>query len=101
MQEKLWAALREVMDPEMPLSIVDLGLVYGIEEQAGAVTVKLTLTAMGCPGSDFIFEDIRTRLLQEPEVQSVAIDLVWSPPWTSARISEEGRDALEMWGLAL
>jgi metal-sulfur cluster biosynthetic enzyme len=63
--------------------------------------VTLTLTAMGCPGADFILEDIRQRLLREPGVEQVEIDIVWDPPWTAARITQEGRDALEMWGLAV
>ena len=100
-EEKLWAALREVNDPEMPINIVDLGLIYGIEEKAGTVKVKMTLTAMGCPGSEFIIEDIKERLRTESEVRAVEVEIVWSPPWSVAMVSQEGRDALEMWGLAL
>jgi len=98
---RLLDALRDVQDPEMPLSIVDLGLVYCVERDAGRVSVDLTFTAMGCPASDFILEDVRERLLREPGVSEVRINVVWDPPWTTARVTEAGRDALEAWGLAV
>ncbi len=101
MNAELLAALADVQDPEMPVNIVDLGLVYGVERVGPRVKVTLTLTAMGCPGADFILEDIRERLMREPGVEQVEIDIVWDPPWTAARITQEGRDALEMWGLAV
>jgi metal-sulfur cluster biosynthetic enzyme len=99
--ERLREALRDVEDPEMPVNIVDLGMVYGLHQQEGTVTVDLTFTAMGCPASDLIVDDIRARLLQEDSVDEVAINVVWDPPWTAARMTQEGREALEMWGLAV
>jgi metal-sulfur cluster biosynthetic enzyme len=99
--EKLWAALAEVQDPEMPINLVDLGVIYRISEQDGLVEVDLTFTAMGCPASDFILEDVRERLLREDGVREVRINVVWNPPWTVARMTEAGRDALESWGLAV
>ncbi len=101
MNERLWAALSEVQDPEMPVNLVDLGLIYGIDEHEGLVEVDLTFTAMGCPASDFILEDVRERLLREEGVREVRIKVVWDPPWTTARMTEAGRDALETWGLAV
>ncbi|HEY5034346.1 MAG TPA: metal-sulfur cluster assembly factor [Candidatus Dormibacteraeota bacterium] len=101
MTEKLWAALAEVQDPEMPINLVDLGVIYRIAEQDGLVEVDLTFTAMGCPASDFILEDVRERLLREDGVREVRINVVWNPPWTVARVTEAGRDALESWGLAV
>ena len=101
---ELLEALRDVDDPEMPINIVDLGIVYGVRresERAGRVVVDLTFTAMGCPAADFILGDVRDRLLQEPEVEEVVVNVVWDPPWTSARLTQAGRDALEMWGLAV
>ncbi|MDQ6637340.1 MAG: metal-sulfur cluster assembly factor [Candidatus Dormibacteraeota bacterium] len=97
----LWDALRQVEDPEMPVNIVDLGLVYGLKQADGLVEVDLTFTAMGCPAADMIVDDIRERLLRAPGVRQVSIHVVWDPPWTSARLSQAGRDALEMWGLAV
>ena len=101
MTDRLWAALAEVQDPEMPINLVDLGVIYRIAEKDGLVEVDLTFTAMGCPASDFILEDVRERLLREDGVREVRINVVWNPPWTVARVTEAGRDALESWGLAV
>ena len=101
MTERLWAALAEVQDPEMPVNLVDLGVIYGITERDGVVEVDLTFTAMGCPASDFIVDDIRERLLREADVREVRVNVVWDPPWTVARMTQDGRDALEAWGLAV
>ena len=99
--DRLWAALAEVQDPEMPVNLVDLGVIYSVVEKDGVVDVDLTFTAMGCPASDFILEDVRERLLREDGIQEVRLNVVWDPPWTAARITQDGRDALEAWGLAV
>jgi len=96
----LWDALREVMDPEIPISVVDMGLIVDLGQQDGIVDVRLTFTAMGCPAMDFIMDDIRARLLQEPGVREVHIEIVWDPVWTKARLSEEGIDIMRTWGIA-
>jgi len=99
--DALWDALRDVQDPEMPVNLVDLGVIYGVTQHDGVVDVDLTFTAMGCPASEFILDDVRERLLREPGVAEVRVNVVWDPPWTAARLSEAGRDALEQWGLAV
>ncbi len=99
--DRLWAALSEVRDPEMPVNLVDLGVIYGIKEVEGTVEVDLTFTAMGCPASEFILDDVRERLMREEGVRDVRVNIVWNPPWTAARMTEAGRDALESWGLAV
>ena len=99
--DRLWTALAEVQDPEMPVNLVDLGLIYRVTEEGGVVDVDLTFTAMGCPASEFILGVVRERLLQEPGVSEVRVNVVWDPPWTAARMTEAGRDALEAWGLAV
>jgi metal-sulfur cluster biosynthetic enzyme len=96
----LWDALREVTDPELPISVVDMGLIIGLTQQDGIVDVTLTFTAMGCPASEFIMDDIRERLLQEPGVRQVNLDVVWSPVWTKERLSEEGIDIMRTWGVS-
>jgi phenylacetate-CoA oxygenase PaaJ subunit len=101
MNERLLAALADVQDPEMPVNLVDLGLIYGVEEHEGCVRVDLTFTAMGCPASDFIIADVRERLLAEPGVRDVEVRVVWDPPWTSKRMTQQGREALEAWGLSV
>jgi metal-sulfur cluster biosynthetic enzyme len=101
MNERLWAALSEIQDPEMPVNLVDLGVIYGVEERDGIVDVDLTFTAMGCPASEFILDDVRERLMREPGVKEVRIQVVWDPPWTVARMTQAGRDSLEAWGVAI
>lgn len=96
----LWDALRDVTDPEIPISVVDMGLIVDLKEQEGAVDLKLTFTAMGCPATEFIMDDIRERLLREPGVREVRIEVVWDPVWTKARLSEEGIDIMRSWGIS-
>ena len=95
------AALAEIEDPEMPVNLVDLGLIYGVTVDGGRVAVDLTFTAMGCPASEFIVGDIQERLLAEPGVREVEVRVVWDPPWTAARLTPAGRDALWAWGLSV
>ena len=99
LEERLLSALHDVEDPEFPMSIVDMGLVYGLAYDAGTVNIDLTFTAMGCPGMEFVLDDVRKRLLEEDGVEAVHIEIVWSPPWTKERLSEAGRDALTDWGI--
>ena len=101
LEARVWSALAEINDPEMPINLVDLGVVYGVEVGAGVVRVRLTFTAMGCPASDMIVGDIREQLLKEPGVDDVVIDVVWDPPWSSERLTPEGREALRSWGLSV
>ncbi len=97
----VWGALDEVLDPELPISLVELGLVYGVEVDSATVRVMITYTATGCPCMDFIREDVSARLEQEPWVDEVRIDEVWSPPWTTARITESGRAKLKSSGVGV
>lgn len=101
--ERCWRALYEVSDPEFPISLVDLGLVYGVEADAesGAVTVTLSFTATACPCMDFIRWDVRERLAREPGVTAVEVETAWDPPWTTARISECGRQILRRAGVSV
>lgn len=99
--ERLWAALHDVEDPEFPMSIVDMGLVFDLQKEGPAVKVKMTFTAMGCPCMDMIMEDVRARLLREPDVAEVDIDVVWSPVWTKARLTERGREIMLLTGVTV
>lgn len=102
LEERVWRALYEVADPEFPISLVDLGLVYGVEiGPEASVTVTITLTATACPCQEFIKWDIRERLSQEPGVGSVTVHVTWDPPWTTDRITERGRAALRRAGVAV
>jgi len=99
--ERLWEALREVNDPEIPISLVDLGLVYDVRAEGGAVNVDLTFTATACPCMAFIRMDIEERLLREEGVREVRIHEVWNPPWTRDRVTPEGRRRLKEMGVSL
>lgn len=93
--------LREVLDPEIPVSVVDLGLVYGVDVEGRRVRVRLTFTATACPCMEFIREDVRDRLERESWVGEVEIETVWDPPWTTARVTPEGRRALKRMGVGV
>ena len=97
----LWSALEDVTDPEFPLSVVDMGLIYGLRREGESAHVQLTFTAMGCPCMDFIISDIRARLLREPEIRAVNIEIVWDPPWTRNRLTEKGKERLRRVGVAI
>jgi metal-sulfur cluster biosynthetic enzyme len=97
----LWDALREVMDPEIPVSLVDLGLIYDIRLDDGVVDVDLTFTATACPCMAFIRLDIEERLMKEEGVSSVRIHEVWDPPWTKDRITRAGREAMMKFGVSM
>jgi metal-sulfur cluster biosynthetic enzyme len=100
-EQRLLVALREVEDPELPISIVDMGLVVGLRFVAGIVYLQITFTAMGCPAMDMIVDDVRARLMREPEVQRVDIDVVWEPIWSKSRLSEDGKAQLREWGISV
>jgi metal-sulfur cluster biosynthetic enzyme len=97
----LWDALREVMDPEIPISLVDLGLIYDIRQDGGTVEVDLTFTATACPCMAFIHYDIQDRLQREPGVDDVRVNETWTPAWTKARVSPEGREVLRRFGVSM
>ena len=98
-EARLWLALREVEDPEIPISVVGMGLIVGLEFDDGVVDLKLTFTAMGCPAMDFIQDDIRDRLLAEPEVDEVRIEIVWDPVWTRKMIREDAKGRMRELGI--
>lgn len=98
---RLRDALHDVVDPEFPISVVDMGLIVDLQAQGGRVDVKVTFTAMGCPAMDMIIDDVRERLLREPGVDEVDVEVVWEPIWTKERLSEEGKAALREWGISL
>ena len=101
--ERLWAALRDVEDPEIPVSLVDMGLIVAVayEPAERAAKLKITYTAMGCPAMDMIQDDIRARLLREPGVDRVEIEVVWDPVWTHRRLSQSARESMRELGLSV
>ncbi|MGE7762436.1 metal-sulfur cluster assembly factor [Peribacillus sp. NPDC097895] len=93
-------ALQEVADPEFPISIVDMGLIYGVELRGNTAYVAMTYTSTGCGCMQWIESDIKKRLLQEECVHDVEIEVVWSPAWTVDQMSEAGRQKLKTWGVS-
>jgi probable FeS assembly SUF system protein SufT len=95
-EEQVWAALKSCFDPEIPVNIVDLGLVYDLRaEDAGdgrrKVAVKMTLTAPGCGMGPVIAQDAQSKILEVPGVADASVDVVWDPPWNQSMISQAGR----------
>jgi len=97
-KEQVIEVLKTCYDPEIPLNIWDLGLVYDITIEEGTVNITMTLTAIGCPVGPWLAEDIRGKLLQLEGVEEVNVNFVWSPPWTPERLTPEGRMALQAMG---
>jgi len=98
-QEEALDALKQCYDPEIPVNIVDLGLIYGIRFEPIAegqqdVTVDMTLTAQGCPAHVQIGEQVKARLEQLPGIRNANVNVVWNPPWTPERLSEAARKQL-------
>lgn len=97
----VWAALYEVDDPEMPVSIVDLGLIYDVTVDDGHATVSMTLTYTGCPARDILTEEVADAAARPDTIESAAIDLVWNPPWTVDFVTDAGRENLREWGVSI
>ena len=95
-QDEIYEVLRECYDPEIPVNIVDLGLVYGVELEGNAVNVIMTLTSPGCQMSSMIRENIEDKLLGLPDCERANVEIVWDPPWTPHMMSEAARKKLDL-----
>jgi metal-sulfur cluster biosynthetic enzyme len=93
-EQEIYEVLRECYDPEIPVNIVDLGLVYGVSVSEGVVNVQLTLTAPGCHLSGMITQDIQDKLLGIPGCQDAEVEIVWDPPWTPHMMSDAAKKKL-------
>jgi FeS assembly SUF system protein len=80
--------LKKIYDPEIPMNIVDLGLIYQVEWKEADVTVRMTLTAPGCPVAGILAEEVKAAVEKVPGVRSAQVDMVWEPPWSPDRMSE-------------
>ena len=101
LEKRAWEALSRITDPEMPVSLVDMGMVYRVAVTGGTAEVDLTFTSIGCPAMDMLLDDVRREVGTVPGVTAVEIDVVWSPPWTKDRLTPKGRTLLSAFGLAL
>jgi metal-sulfur cluster biosynthetic enzyme len=93
-EDLIWTELRQCFDPEIPLNIVDLGLVYGVAVRGSQACVKMTLTSPGCHLGGQIAGDVQERILALEEIEEANVELVWDPPWHQSMISAEGRKSL-------
>jgi len=98
-QDEVISALKQCYDPEIPVNIVDLGLIYGVRFDAVAenqqdVTVDMTLTSQGCPAHVMIGEQVKSRLESLPGIRTASVNVVWTPTWTPERISPDARRQL-------
>ncbi|MCI4365127.1 MAG: iron-sulfur cluster assembly protein [Thermoplasmata archaeon] len=80
--------LKQIYDPEIPMNIVDLGLIYGFEWAGDDVTLKMTLTSPGCPVAGILAEEIKGAVEKVPAVHTAKVDMIWDPPWSPERMSE-------------
>lgn len=98
LRERVVEALRTVHDPEIPVNVYDLGLIYDVEidEQAAKVTIRMTLTAPHCPAAEMLPAKVREAVAAVAGVKDVDVEIVWDPPWTPERMSDAARAALGM-----
>ena len=91
-EEQINNSLKQCMDPEVPLSIVDMGLIYGIDiSENNDVNIKMTMTTKGCPLHDTMVDDVTRYTKKVPGVNNVQVDIVWDPPWSMDKMSDEAK----------
>ena len=96
-QDQIVTLLRTVYDPEIPINIYDLGMIYDVDvDENNNVTIEMTLTSPACPLSDFILSDVQMKIESIPEVNQVEINLTFDPPWDQSMMSDEARLELGM-----
>jgi metal-sulfur cluster biosynthetic enzyme len=100
-EARIWEALRHVDDPEIPVSLVGMGLIVsvGYRPHDRTADLQITFTAMGCPATDFIEDDIRDALLADPDIEAVDIEVVCDPVWTKDRIRADARETMRRLGI--
>ena len=92
LEEQIVKMLKTVYDPEIPVNIYDLGLIYGVDiDDDKNATITMTLTAPGCPLADFILEDVKMKIESVPEINNVEVKLVFEPQWHTGLMSEEAK----------
>lgn len=93
-KEQVIEVIREVFDPEIPVNVFDLGLIYGIQASDSTVSVEMTLTSQSCPAAGQLPEDVRSRIQNQLGVSDVSVNITFDPPWDPTKISPEGRKIL-------
>jgi metal-sulfur cluster biosynthetic enzyme len=94
-EEQVYAALKKCMDPEIPVNVVDLGLIYGVKVAEGKdVDIKMTMTTRGCPLHDTLVSDVKRYVGKVNGVGNINVDIVWDPPWSLEKMDQDVRDKL-------
>lgn len=96
LEEQVVSAIRTVYDPEIPVNLYDLGLIYDIAVATNQVAIKMTLTAPGCPVAGVLPRNVQQAVLQVPGIEQADVELVWDPPWDQSRMTDEARLELGM-----
>lgn len=89
--EEVYAALRECYDPEIPVNVVDLGLIYTLKIEGSAVDITMTLTAIGCPVGPEVMAEVESKVCEVPGVEKCDVTLTFEPPWTPDKMTEDAR----------
>ena len=98
-EAQILESLKVVKDPEIPVNVVDLGLIYGVDiNEAGVVDVTMTLTSVGCPVQDMIRADAEMAVMRLDGVNRVNVEFVWTPPWSPEKMSDDGKRQMRMFG---
>jgi metal-sulfur cluster biosynthetic enzyme len=102
-EARIWEALRHVEDPEIPVSVLGMGLIVSVayDPQARRADLQITYTSMGCPATEFIESDIHEAVLCDPDVDTVEIEVVWDPVWTKDRIRADARATMRRLGIVV
>jgi metal-sulfur cluster biosynthetic enzyme len=100
-EDAMRQALKAVMDPEIGINVVDLGLIYGFTKDDGKVTVEMTLTSMGCPLTELIHSQCTLVLAPLPGIKEVDVNFTFSPPWSTDMIADEAKDELRAMGFSV
>ena len=95
-KETILQKLTECYDPEIPINVVDLGLIYNVLIEGDHIHVKMTLTNRGCPMASYLADSVTAKVKEIDQVNKVKVEIVWDPPWTPERISQEAKDTLNI-----
>lgn len=103
LEESVWNALEDVLDLHVPISLVDMGMIYGVDadDDTGDVTVQMTFPCMGCPGYEMLQGDVSARVGSVPDVEDVTVEVVWDPIWTKDRLTDRAREELTDCGIGI
>ena len=103
LEERVWNALEDVLDLHVPISLVDMGMIYGVvaDDDTGDVTVQMTFPCMGCPGYEMLQGDVSARVGSVPDVEDVTVEVVWDPIWTKDRLTDHAREELTDCGIGI